>query len=207
MSNIKLYRHPLSGHSHRVELLLSLLGLKAELIDVDLMSGEQKQEAFLKLNPLGQVPVLVDGDIVLSDSNAILTYLAASYDESGSYLPIDAVQAAQVQSYLTIAASQIANGPGAARLINLFGATIDHQRAIDTANSILELINNKMASRDWLATDKPSLADVACYAYIARAPEGDISLAPYPHVETWLKRVEALPGFVAMTVSQVGLTA
>ena len=80
MSAIKLYRHPLSGHAHRVEVFLSLLGLPSELIDVDLAKGAHKQDEFLKKNIFGQVPVIEDGDITLSDSNAILVYLASKYD-------------------------------------------------------------------------------------------------------------------------------
>ncbi|MBL1415666.1 MAG: glutathione S-transferase N-terminal domain-containing protein, partial [Moritella sp.] len=80
MSAIKLYRHPLSGHSHRVEVFLSLLGLDSDIIDVDLMKGAHKQPDFLQKNSFGQVPVIEDGDITLSDSNAILVYLASKYD-------------------------------------------------------------------------------------------------------------------------------
>ncbi|MGB1876932.1 MAG: glutathione S-transferase family protein, partial [Rhodospirillaceae bacterium] len=76
---IKFYRHPLSGHSHRVELFLSLIGQPYELVDVDLLKGEQKSPDFLTLNPFGKVPVIIDvenGGAVISDSNAILVYLA-----------------------------------------------------------------------------------------------------------------------------------
>ncbi|MEE9160456.1 MAG: glutathione S-transferase N-terminal domain-containing protein, partial [Gammaproteobacteria bacterium] len=73
---MKLYRHALSGHSHRAELFLSLLGLDHSLIDVDLMNGEHKSDKFLKLNPFGQVPVLDDDGVIIFDSNAILVYLA-----------------------------------------------------------------------------------------------------------------------------------
>jgi glutathione S-transferase len=76
MSTIKLYRHALSGHSHRAQLLLSLLGLDAKLVDVELAAGEHKQAAFLAKNRFGQLPLLEDGDIVIADSNAILVYLA-----------------------------------------------------------------------------------------------------------------------------------
>ena len=78
---IKLYRHALSGHSHRVEMFLSLLDLDYSLIDVDLMNGEHKTEQFLKLNPFGQVPVLDDDGVIIFDSNAILVYLAEKYDD------------------------------------------------------------------------------------------------------------------------------
>ena len=76
---IRIHRHPLSGHSHRVELFASLAGIAHDLIDVDLAAGAHKQADFLALNPFGQVPVIQDGDITLSDSNAILVYLARRY--------------------------------------------------------------------------------------------------------------------------------
>src|SRR3546814_17781104 len=85
---IKLYRHALSGHSHRAQLLLSLLGLDAELIDVDLKSGAHKQPGFLQLNSFGQVPVLDDDGTVVSDSNDILVYLAKKHG-GGQWLPED----------------------------------------------------------------------------------------------------------------------
>ena len=93
---IKLYRHALSGHSHRVELFLSILGLPYELIDVDLKAGAHKKPEFLARNPFGQVPVIEDGDAVVFDSNGILVYLASKYDAGGQWLPRDAVAAASV---------------------------------------------------------------------------------------------------------------
>jgi glutathione S-transferase len=76
---IKLYGHELSGNSYKVKLLLSLLALDYEWIKVDLMVGAHKQPEFLALNPFGQLPVLVDGNTVLSDAQAILVYLARQY--------------------------------------------------------------------------------------------------------------------------------
>lgn len=76
---IKLYNFPLSGHAHRVELMLSLLELPTELLFVDLANGAHKRPEFLAINPFGQVPVIDDGGTVISDSNAILVYLAKKY--------------------------------------------------------------------------------------------------------------------------------
>lgn len=73
---MKLYYHNLSGHSHRTRLFLGLLGADYEPVFVDLMKGEHKTESFLRINPFGQVPALVDGDTSIGDSNAILVYLA-----------------------------------------------------------------------------------------------------------------------------------
>jgi glutathione S-transferase len=82
---IKVHRHPISGHCHRVELMLSLLGLPFERVEVDLLKGAQKQPAFLAKNALGQVPVIEDGAFLLADSNAILVYLATKYDSAGRW--------------------------------------------------------------------------------------------------------------------------
>jgi len=207
MSNIKLYRHALSGHSHRAQLLLSLLGLDAEMVDVDLAAGEHKQAAFLARNRFGQVPVLEDGDTRIADSNAILVYLAEQYDASNTWLPVDPVAAAEVQRFLSIAAGQIAHGPAAARLVNVFGAALDHKRAIELAHNVLGVLESHLEGREWLVGNNPTIADVANYAYIAHAPEGDVSLDSYPNVQAWLDRVVALRGFVPMQATAVGLAA
>jgi glutathione S-transferase len=207
MSQLKLYRHPLSGHAHRAELFLSLLGLDPEIIDVDLMTGEQKKEAFLKKNIFGQVPVLEDGDSTIADSNAILVYLASQYDQEHTWLPIEPAKAAEVQRFLSIASGSVVQGPAIARLINVFGAKLDHAKAIETAHNILSTLDKHLEGRDWLAADHSTIADISNYPYIAHAPEGDVSLQKYPNVRAWLQRVEALPGFIAMQRSAVGLAA
>ena len=74
---IKLYRHTLSGHSHRVELMLAFLELPYEAIDLDLANGAHKQPDYVKISPFGQVPAIDDNGVTLSDSNAILTYFYA----------------------------------------------------------------------------------------------------------------------------------
>ena len=207
MSHLKLYRHPLSGHAHRVELFLSILGLKADIIDVDLMQGEHKQAEFLKKNHFGQVPVLEDGDVTLADSNAILVYLANQYDSEHTWLPLEPVKAAEVQRFLSVAAGAIASGPATARLINLFGAKLDKDKAIATAHSILALLNQHLKDHKWLAANQATIADLSNYTYIAHAPEGDVSLESYPHIKAWLQRIEALPHFIPMQSSAMGLAA
>jgi glutathione S-transferase len=207
MSRFKLYRHPLSGHSHRAQLLLSLLGLDATLVDVDLAAGEHKRAAFLARNRFGQVPVLEDCDAVIADSNAILVYLAQRYDASRSWLPVDPFAAAEVQRFLSTAAGPVASGPAAARLVNVFGAALDHPRAIAVAHNVLGVLESHLDGREWLVGNHPTIADVANYAYIAHAPEGDVSLDNYPNVRTWLGRIAGLPGFVPMQATAVGLAA
>jgi glutathione S-transferase len=194
---IRLHAYPLSGHAHRVELLLSLLGLPFEKVDVDLAKGEHKTPEFLALNPFGQVPVIQDGDVTLADSNAILTYLALRYDAGGRWLPRDPVGAAQVQRWLSVAAGPLVNGAGNARVNVLFRRPHD-PRCAEIAKTLLGRMESHLAVRDFLAADGPTLADIALYTYTSHAPEGGVSLQPYGQVRAWLARIEALPGFVGM---------
>ncbi|WP_420413494.1 glutathione S-transferase family protein [Roseibium sp.] len=206
MSNaVKVYSFPLSGHSHRIELFASLAGINHEIVKVDLAAGEHKQQPFLKLNPLGKVPVIEDGGVVVSDSNAILVYLARKY--ASNWLPTDPVEEAEVQRILSLAANEIANGPAAARLANVFGADVDTDRAKGIAAVVFEYFETHLNDREWLVGSKPTIADIAVYTYTAHAPEGDISLKDYPKIQALLARIEALPGFVPMPKTPVGLAA
>ena len=198
MSNLKLYTFPLSGHSHRAELMLSLLGLPFERIPVDLLQRAQKQPEFLAKNPLGQVPVLEDGDVTLADSNAILVYLALRYDTRHSYLPQQPLLAAQVQRWLSLAAGELARGPARLRVAVIFGRTLDRAEPEQTSSQLLALLEQTLSEQSWLVGDARTIADVAMYTYVAHAPEGGVSLEAYPAVRAWLERVEALPGFVGM---------
>jgi glutathione S-transferase len=204
---ITLYGFPLSGHSHRVQLMLNLLQLPFEFVPVDLKGGEHRRAPFLALNPHGEVPVLRDGEVVLADSTAILVYLASQYDESGRWLPREPVAAAKVQQWLSTASGKIAHGPAAARLVTVFGAPLDHERALSIAGRVLPVLDAELAGRDFVLGRHPSIADVAGYSYIAHAPEGGVSLQPYPHLRAWLERIEALPGFVPMAATRAGLVA
>lgn len=197
-SLLRLHRFPLSGHSHRAELMLSLLGLRAELVNVDLLGGEHKQPPFLAKNSFGQVPVLEDGALTVSDSNAILVYLAERYDDTHAYWPRDPARRAEVQRWLSVAAGQLANGPAAARLVRVFKAPLDHALAVRKAHELLTLFEQELSARQFFVGETPTLADIALYTYTAHAPEGDVSLEAYPAIRSWLSRIEALPGFVPM---------
>lgn len=204
MSNaIRIHSFPLSGHAHRVVLFANLAGINHEVLNVDLANGAHKKDDFLALNPNGQVPVIEDGSTVISDSNAILVYLARKY--APSYIPNDAVLEAEVQKFLTLAAGEIAFGPAAARLINVFKAPLDVDFTHATAAKALNKLEAHLEGRDFLVGNKPSIADVAIYSYTAHAPEGDVSLEAYPNVRRLLSNIEALDGFVPMQSTAVGL--
>lgn len=196
-ASIRLYRSALSGHCHRVELLLSLLGLPHELIDVNLAAREHKSPEFLAMNPFGQIPVLQDGALTLADSNAILIYLAQQYGKE-PWLPNSPVAAAETQRWFSLAAGPLAFGPAAARLAVQFHAPIDLPLAQSRAHALFAVMNALLVRQDFLTGARVGLADLAHYAYVACAPEGGVALDDYPALRSWLARIEALPGFVPM---------
>lgn len=203
---MKLYHHPLSGHSHRAHLFLSLLGVQHEMVLVDLAKGAHKAPEFLKINPFGQVPVLDDNGTIVTDSVAILVYLAKKLKRS-DWLPEEPLAAAKVQKWLSVAAGEIAYGPAAARLITVFGANFRSEEVLTRAHNILKQIDATLAQQSFIAAATPTIADVALYSYIASAPEGNVDLSGYAHVGAWLKRIEALPGFVGFQKTPIGLAA
>ncbi len=206
MSNaVRIHSFPLSGHAHRVVLFANLAGINHEVVNVDLAGGAHKQDSFLALNPVGQVPVIEDGDAVISDSNAILVYLARKY--APTYIPSDPIGEAQVQKFLTLAAGELAFGPAAARLITVFNAPFDPDFCKATAAKVLTKLDAHLDGRDFLVGDTVTIADVAIYSYTAHAPEGGVSLDPYPNVRRLLSNIEALDRFVAMPSTPAGLLA
>lgn len=196
---MKLHGHPLSGNSHRAKTFLSILGLDFEDVFVDLRAGAHKAPEYLKLNPLGQVPVFEDGDLVLRDSTAILVYLARTHDRDNQWLPADATGQAKVQQWLSTAVNEIQNGPFVLRAIKLFGMPADRDAAVAKTEALFgNLFEPHLTGRDWLVNDRPTIADLACYSYIARVTEGDFSLEPYPAIRAWLERIEQIEGFSPM---------
>ena len=190
-----------SGHTHRVENLLSILGLPYRFVDSP--AAVRQTAGFLALNPLGQIPVLEDGDLVLADSNAILVYLARRYAPGTGWLPEAPDAAARVQRWLSIAAGELRYGPATARIMTLWGGPGNLADAHAIAARLLGFVEGHLATRGFLAADHATIADLACYTYLAHAPEGRISLAGYPNVQRWLARVAALPGFKPMPVMPI----
>ena len=200
-TTIRLYGTELSGHSHRVELLLRMLGLEFEFIPAP--ASVRGSAEFRRLNPLGQIPVLQDGEVTLADSNAILVYLAKRYAPGSPWLPEEAVAAAAVQRWLSIAAGEVTYGPATARMVSQWNYPGDIGRAKIIADKLLCFMDQHLRERSFLTADHATIADLACYSYVAHAPEGGIPLADYDSVRQWLRRVEALPNFKPIPPSPI----
>jgi len=198
--DITLYGNQVSGHVHRVRLFLSLLGLEFEQVIIDLREGEHKTPEYLKLSPLGQVPTLVAGNTVITDSTAALVYLAKKHGNE-KWLPEDPEGAARVQRWLSTASGELYRGPVIARAVKLFGRDFDYDASLTWSKRLLEWMQSELDSRTWLAAEHATIADVAMYSYLRVANEGGIDLEPFPAITRWLSDVEKLDGFLPMTVS------
>ena len=194
---MKLYDLALSGNCYKVRLFAALAGIPLEIVAVDFLAGEHKRAPLIELNPWGELPVLVDGEVVLRDSQAILVYLARRY-AGDTWLPAEPAAMAAVVQWLSTAANEVQNGPCAARLVDKFGYALDKADTLRRAARILPLIDARLADHDWLALGRPTVADCAVFPYVALAPEGGVALDDFPHIRAWIARVRALPGFVPM---------
>lgn len=194
--SLVLYGTRLSGHCHRVEALLGQLGLPYAYREAP--AAVRQSSDYRRIAPFGQIPVLVDGERVIADSAAILVYLCRAYDPDGAWLPRDLEREVEIQRWLAVAAGDIRFGPALARLITRFGAPGDLTAAHRVAHALFAFMQVHLAGRDWLVGERPSIADLACYAYLAVADEGGLSLDATPALPAWIARVEAIPSFLRM---------
>lgn len=195
---MKLYLTETSGNSYKVRVLASILGVKYEKVYVDWDAREHKSLPFLKLNPRGQVPVMEIEGKIFWDSTAHLVYIARKYD-SEQWLPSDPLGMAEVMQWMALAQNQIYFGLQWARGVLVYGrrpySLADYQ---SDGRMALEVLQTRLQDHDWLALERPTIADIACYPYVKRAPQGDIPLEPYPSVMAWLARCESVPGWLAL---------
>jgi glutathione S-transferase len=182
-------------------MFLHMLGVEYETTTIDMSAGEHKAPDYLKLSPLGQVPTLTDGDVVITDSTAALVYLAKKYG-GPEWLPEDPAGAASVQRWLSTASGEVYRGPVLARAARVFGRDVDYDRAQAEAERLFIWMDAELADSTWLAADHATIADLAMYSYIALVNEGDISLDPYPAIKRWLADVEKLENFLPVVRSK-----
>ncbi|MFO7592990.1 MAG: glutathione S-transferase family protein [Pseudomonadota bacterium] len=197
MTEIKLYEHPISGNCYKIRLLLSMLGCVYRRVPADFLKGETQTPEFLKLNPRGQIPLLVDGETVVWDSLAILVYLARRYGDD-RWLATDAVGESRVMQWLAVSENELLYGLARARAIKRLNRPFNLEQCQKEGGAGLNAMEVRLQDNDWLAGENATIADIACYPYVLLAPEGEVSLQPYPAVRAWLDRIQKLPGWVPM---------
>lgn len=195
-----LHGHPFSANTHRVRILLSLVGQAFEDRPIDLQRGEHLAPGFAALNEHRKVPVLEDGQLVVRESYAILIYLARrAGDEAGRRLwPDDPAQQAQVAAWLFFTANDLHNSIGLARNEFSFGIPSSGDFAAARAHGALATLERRLETTPWLEFRRLTLADISAYPFAAVAPEAGVALTDYPAVAAWIDRLEALPGFPPM---------
>jgi len=192
-----LYDLELSGNCYKIRLMLAFLGLNYELKAVDFLGGEHKTGAFCAMNPFGEIPVFEEEGLTLRDSQAILIYLARKYGGE-AWLPTMPDGLARVMQWLSTASNDLARGPNDARLHDLFGYDLDVDLARKKAYRTLKIFENHLRDRKWLEMGRPTIADIACFPYIALGHEGGVTLDGCPAIRSWIARIKALPNFVPM---------
>lgn len=203
---IKLYDYELSGNCYKLRLFMSMLGLEYESVPIDFYPGrEHKSDWFLRINPLGQLPVIEDEGLVLRDAQAILVYLAARYDTSRQWYPVDDPRRlGEVSQWLSFADGITATA-SAARLHDGLFYDVDIEACRTGAHRLFRILDEHLwfgeqEGRDWIvAGDRATVADIACFPYVILSEEGGISRQDYPAIRRWCDRVKRLPGFIVMS--------
>ena len=193
---MKLFSAPASGNSYKARLLLALIGVDYELVSFNMQKGEHKTAEFLKINPRAQVPALVDGDATIWDSQGVITYIARKY--APDWLPLDPKHMAKVMQWMAFAENECLYGMARSRAVVRLNRPWNLEETQAHGGTGLKIIDAHLQGRQWLVGKMPTLADVACFPYVALAPEGNLALDGYPGILAWIARIKALPGFVGM---------
>jgi glutathione S-transferase len=201
---MKLYDYVLSGNCYKIRLLMGFLGVPYETVPVDFYPGRaHRAPDFLDLNPLGQLPVLDDGGLILRDAQAILLYLANRYDQTRKWWPAtDPASVGKTAQWLAFA-DLITATASAARLHDMLGYTLNVEEARAGAHRAFRILEDHLTDREfedcgWLVGGAPTIADISCFPYTALAGDGGIDISIYPAIGRWLHRFASLPKFTDM---------
>lgn len=204
MTQFTLYNYVLSGNCYKIRLMAGLLGVDYDTVPVDFYPGlAHRDEDMLALNAAGTLPVLVAGDLVLTETQAMLAWLAQTYDAAGTWYPVaDPQRHAQILDCLGFSARLTAS-LGAARLHAMLDWPVDvdavraaSQKDLDALE--LRLTERVLAGKTWLVGDGPTIADIACFPYVALSPDAGFEHDGYPAIRNWLYDIRGLDSFVTM---------
>lgn len=198
---MKLYDHPLSGNCYKVRLALHQLGVEYERVYVDIFGGEQHTPEHEDMNPNKKIPVLVDGDFTMWESNAILLYLGKKYSPN-SLFPEDPRTFGAVAQWLLFGKTMVDPNLALARFYMRFAEPEQRdeselKRLHEQGGKALRVLDKHLSQNEFLAGSY-SVADIGCYPYVDLAPQGGFELASYSSVLSWCERVRSTPGYIAM---------
>ena len=197
---MKIYADIQSGNCYKIKLLTSLLTIKHEWIHIDILAKETLTEDFLKKNNNGKIPLLeLDDGRFLSESNAILNYLAANT----SLIPDDTFVNAKIQQWQFF--EQYSHEPfiAVARYIAKYLGLPDDRRADyqskqEGGHKALQIMEEQLQKTPYLVGEELTTADVSLYGYTHVAHEGGFNLIEYPAIQKWINRIQAHPKYIGM---------
>jgi len=203
MSILTLYNYEMDENCYKVRLALSMLKIEYTSVPVNVYPHQEpRKSAMLALNPTGKLPTLVDGELHLFGSEAILVYLAKTYDKTGIWLPQSGLAFASVMQWLNFSATELAAAVAArhASLFNQPGDMATLKSSCLKALSVLEdhLLIQGFKGKPWFAGDAATLADIALFPAFALSRDFGIDHDEYPALRQWARRFRALPGFKTM---------
>ncbi|MEZ5655050.1 MAG: glutathione S-transferase family protein [Sphingobium sp.] len=188
-----------SPNAQKVVLMLEELGIAYDLIPVDVYGGEQFSPEFLALNPIGKYPVLIDEDGAAAgqpifESCAILIYLAETYGPE--FLPLSGAARWETLEWLIAQAAWIGPMLGQHTYFRIQPSEAGTHAAIryrDQAERVFQVLNQHLSSREWLASERYTIADIATYPWVASLTGLGFDWSDYPSLNSWFQRLSARP--------------
>ena len=204
-----VYDYALSGNCYKIRLFANILGVKYKKISVEFHpAAEHKSEVMLQISPAGTLPILKAGEMVLSATQAMLFWMAKTFDRSGTWWPNDDDPIAQVTVLQWLGFSgDLTATIGQARLNSLFRTPIDKAKVLDSSVNALRLLEAHLTEQSFLqekfiAGKYPTIADLACFPYVALSGDVGANLGlehdSFPEIRNWIHEIKSLPGFIPM---------
>lgn len=194
---IKLYCFGESGNAYKAALPLALSGLAWQPVFVDFFNGGARTSEFIALNPMGEVPVLVDGALTLSQSGVIQHYIS---EKTGCFAGHTATEQREILRWILWDNHKLSSLAGITRFLCHFVPTEKRPHAvIDWLQGRLRksysVLDAALANRAWLVGNEPSNADFSCCGYLYYPEYFGFDRAAYPNVDAWLTRLSAIPNW------------
>jgi len=194
---IKLYCFGESGNAYKAALTLQLAGLEWEPVFVDFFKGEHRSPEFLAINSMGEVPVMVDGDLVLSQSGVIQDFVSTRASKLGGH---SANERREILRWILWDNHKLSGQAGTTRFIMNF---LPPEKRSDDVIAFLQgrlraaykVLDKELSDKDWLVGDRITTADIACCGYLFYTEPFGFDRADWPHIDAWLTRISEQPGW------------
>ncbi|WP_424939299.1 glutathione S-transferase family protein [Aliiroseovarius sp. S253] len=194
---IKLYCFGESGNAYKAALALELSGLEWEPVFVDFFNGETRSPEYREINPMGEVPVMVDGNVTLSQSGAIQDYVASKSGKLGGRSADERREILRWQFWDNHKMSSMA---GVTRFLMNFLPEDKRPTEVIAFNQgrlkgAYKTLEAELSTRDWLVGDQLTIADISCAGYLFYPEPFGFDRAEWPAIDAWLTRISETPGW------------